>query len=101
MCGCLSSTTPPLGIWPATQACALDWELNQQPFGSHSGSQCIEPHQPGLSMGLLYMLLDDLSTSFPCYHPISSGYCQFVLYFSVFGYLLLAFFVLLIRFHFW
>ena len=26
-------TCPPLGTWPATQACALDQELNRQPFG--------------------------------------------------------------------
>ena len=25
-----------------------DWESNQQPFGSQAGTQCIEPHQPGL-----------------------------------------------------
>ena len=25
---------PLLGTWPATQACALDWESNQRPFGS-------------------------------------------------------------------
>ena len=34
ICGCLSRT-PPLGTWPATQACALDWELNQV-TGQHS-----------------------------------------------------------------
>ena len=26
----------------------LDWELNQQPFGSQAGTQSTEPHQPGL-----------------------------------------------------
>ena len=30
----LPLTRPLLGTWPATQACALDWESNQQPFGS-------------------------------------------------------------------
>ena len=25
-----------------------DWESNQQPFGSQSGAQSTEPHQPGL-----------------------------------------------------
>ena len=39
---------PLLGTWPATQACALDWESNQQPFGSQAGAQSTEPHQPGL-----------------------------------------------------
>ena len=32
---------------PATQACALDWELNQRPFGPQAGAQSTEPHQPG------------------------------------------------------
>ena len=47
MCGCLWCD-PPLGTWPATQACALDWELNRQPFGLQAGTQSTEPHQPGL-----------------------------------------------------
>ena len=29
----LSLVCPPLDTWPATQACALNWESNQQPFG--------------------------------------------------------------------
>ena len=29
----LPLTWPPLGTWPATQACCPDWESNQQPFG--------------------------------------------------------------------
>ena len=37
---------PLLGTWPATQACALDWELNQRPFGSQAIAQFTEPHQP-------------------------------------------------------
>ena len=37
-----------LGMWPATQACALDWESNQWLFGLHVGTQSTEPHQPGL-----------------------------------------------------
>ena len=38
---------PLLGTWPTTQACALDWELNWQPFRSQAGTQSTEPHQPG------------------------------------------------------
>ena len=41
---------PLLGIWPATQACALDWELNQWLFGSQAGTQSTEPHQPWLNV---------------------------------------------------
>ena len=38
---------PLMGTWPGTQTCALDWELNLQPFGSQAGTQATEPHQPG------------------------------------------------------
>ena len=38
---------PLLGTWPTTQACALDWELNQQPLGSQASTQSTEPQQPG------------------------------------------------------
>ena len=44
---------PLLGNWPATQACALDWELNQQELGSQAGVKSTEPHQPGMSVGFL------------------------------------------------
>ena len=46
MCGCLS-WVPLLGTWLATQACALDWEWHQWPFGSQAGTQFTEPHQAG------------------------------------------------------
>ena len=39
---------PPLGTWPTIQACALDWESNQQPFDSQASTQSTKPHQPGL-----------------------------------------------------
>ena len=42
MCGCLLAT------WPASQARALDWESNQQPFGLQAHAQSTELHQPGL-----------------------------------------------------
>ena len=38
---------PPLGIRPATQACALDQEQVWWPFGLQAGTQPTEPHQPG------------------------------------------------------
>ena len=44
----------PLGTWPAAQACARDWELNQQPFGLQAGIQSTEPHQPGLNSLFLF-----------------------------------------------
>ena len=30
---CLPLPHPHLVTWPTTQACALDWEWNEQPFG--------------------------------------------------------------------
>ena len=41
---------PPLGARPATQACALDWESNQRPFGLQDRAQSTELHQPGLNL---------------------------------------------------
>ena len=38
-----------LGTWPATQACAPDWELIQHLPGLQDDAQPTEPHQPGLS----------------------------------------------------
>ena len=41
---------PPLGTWPATQACGFnspDWELNWQNFGLQASTQTTEPYQPG------------------------------------------------------
>ena len=45
---CLPLAYPLLGTWPATQAGALDWELNWRPFGSQASTQSTEPHQPGI-----------------------------------------------------
>ena len=42
----LASPCPLLGTWPTTQACALDWESNQQSFGSQAHTQYTEVHQP-------------------------------------------------------
>ena len=39
---------PLLGTWPATQACALDWEWTWQLFGLQARAQSTELHQPGL-----------------------------------------------------
>ena len=46
----LPLTCPLLGTWPATQACALDWELNWWPFGPQASAQSTEPHQPGMCL---------------------------------------------------
>ena len=37
-----------------TQACALDWESNQEPFGLQAGTQSTDPHQPGTYAFFLY-----------------------------------------------
>ena len=50
MCGCPLCTAN----WgPGLQ---LDWELNQQPFGSQAGAQSTEPHQPGQSFSFSFTL---------------------------------------------
>ena len=36
-----------LGTWPATQAQALDWEVNLPCFGSQADTQSTESHQVG------------------------------------------------------
>ena len=54
---------PLLGTWPATQACALDWESNWQPFDSQASAQSTESNQPGLFLFLklfLFILFTDL-----------------------------------------
>ena len=48
MCGCLSHA--PTGDLTCDPGMCSDWESNQQPFGSHVGTQSTEPHQPGLSL---------------------------------------------------
>ena len=45
MCGCLSCA--PTGDWPATQACAPDWESNQGPLGLQVGTQPTEHTSQG------------------------------------------------------
>ena len=68
----LPLTCPLLGSWPAAQACALDWESNQWPFGLQASAQSTEPHQPGLTW--------DSQDSYVCQPPLapppfrSSGY---------------------------
>ena len=58
----LPLTCPSLGTWPPTGDLAHnpgmcpDWEWNQRPFGSQSGAQSTELHQPGLR-SLLTVLL--------------------------------------------
>ena len=66
------------------------------PLASTSHPQSYPPL--ALSTGPSYVLLEDPSSSFPHY-PIPAGYCQFVLYFNVSGYIFTCLFVLLTRFH--
>ena len=62
MCDCLLHT-PLLGTWSATQACALDWDLNQWPFDLQASTQSTEPHQPGWKV--TFSMLVWIKTS-PC-----------------------------------
>ena len=38
---------PPTGDLARHVGMGLDWELNQERFGSQAGTQSTEPHQPG------------------------------------------------------
>ena len=41
---------PPMGDLAHKPGMCPDWESNWQPFGSQSGAQSTEPHQPGLKI---------------------------------------------------
>ena len=60
----------------------------------HPTHPCLPPlNLPPLALSMcpLYMFLDGPLPTFPHYpSPLPSGYCQFVLYFNVSGYILLA-----------
>ena len=67
----LPLTQPPLGTWPATQACALDWELNPPPFGSQAGTQSTEPHQSRLNPSFCkYFSFDTFKNLFQFSFPL-------------------------------
>ena len=51
----LPLTYPLLGIWSATQACALDWELKWRPFSSQARAQSTDLHQPGHLLSYLFI----------------------------------------------
>ena len=42
-----ASHVPPTGDLACNPGMCPDWELNQRPFGSQTGIQATEPHQPG------------------------------------------------------
>ena len=44
----VASRTPPPGDLSHNPGMCPDWESNQQPFGSQTGTQFTEPHQPAL-----------------------------------------------------
>ena len=72
MCGC---HVPPAGDLARNPGMFPDWELNRQPFGSQSGTQSTELHQPGLLM--IFVLINTLS-----YH-LHAIECAFKYAFSV------------------
>ena len=73
---------PLLGTWPTTQACALDWESNQQPFGLQAGTQSTEPHQPGLFSGIFYKPYI-LKANTEIYNVVIFKYFEFIEFFIV------------------
>ena len=48
-----ASHKPPTGDLACNPGMCPDWELNQQPFGSQTGTQSTEAHQPGQKMWYL------------------------------------------------
>ena len=64
MCGCLSCA-PYWGL-DTSQACALDWELNWQLFGSQAGIQSTELHSQGMLLIFLNVLWLVLSPNMWC-----------------------------------
>ena len=52
----VASYAPPIGDLACNPGMCLDWESNQQPFGSQAGTQSTELHQPG---PMLYFLKSD------------------------------------------
>ena len=60
----VASHTPPMGPWPATQACALTGNRTSN-TGLQAGTQSTEPHQPGLAAQVYNGQMT--STSFTAY----------------------------------
>ena len=50
MCGC------PIEDLAHNPGMCPDWELNQRPFGLQACTQSTEPHQPGVTFGILIMM---------------------------------------------
>ena len=46
----VASHSPPSGDLACNPGMCPDWELNGRPFGSQTGTQSTEPHQPGLEV---------------------------------------------------
>ena len=71
MCGCLSRA-PLVGTWPATQACALDWEWNRQPFDLQARTESTELCQPGQITSKTFDKLRRLTTGTLCGNILQS-----------------------------
>ena len=57
---------PLLGTWPTTQACALHWESNPQPFGLQASAQSTKPRQLGLMFSLMLVVITSSYTNRYC-----------------------------------
>ena len=55
---------PLLGTWPTTQACALGWDSNWQPFDLQAGSQSAEPYLPGHNFLFAFIVCSIVAVSF-------------------------------------
>ena len=59
----VASSTPLTGDLAHNPGMCPDWELNQRPFGSQTGTQCTEPQQPGQDLRLFDMTNNRLGPS--------------------------------------
>ena len=77
MCGCLCRTPywrPDLARNPGM---CLDWESNQQPFGSQAGAQTTEPHQRGLICSSLHIFSLQYNSHTIKFTSLSVQFCNF------------------------
>ena len=54
---CVASRSPATGDLARNSGMCPDWEWNQWSFGSQTGAQSTDPHQPGLNVDHFYWLI--------------------------------------------
>ena len=67
---CVSSCMPATGDLACNPGMYPDWESNWWPFGSQTGTQSTEPHQPGLIL-VIYFIQPNVSKIIAFQHVIN------------------------------